>query len=241
MPLDPNLDARDEGGGTVTATQPDSREVRRPTGAYLAIAAAAVFLVLGAVLATGSGDDDGAAAGAGLAGTVLAEPWERPSFTLTSTDGSPFDFRTETAGRTTLLFFGYTSCPDICPVHLATLAGALENPQVPDPVVVFVGVDPARDTPEAVRAYLDQFDSDFIGLVGTPEELEAAQRLTGVAVADVGEPDADGDYLVGHASQIVAYTPDDLAHVVYPFGARRQDWVNDLPRLARIDWTEHGH
>lgn len=179
------------------------------------------------------------AAALGLRGELLEDPWPRPDFTLTTTEGEPFDFDDETAGRLTLLFFGYTSCPDVCPIHLATLAGALEQPGVPRPVVVFVGVDPARDTPEAVRKYLDRFDTDFIGLVGTPEELVAAQEATGVPVAIAGPADEDGDYLVGHAAQVIAYTPDDLAHVVYPFGVRRQDWVNDLPRLVEIDWSDH--
>lgn len=172
----------------------------------------------------------------GLAGTVLAEPWERPDFTLTTTEGEPFHFAEETAGQLTLLFFGYTSCPDVCPVHLGTLAGALQRPDMPKAQVVFVSVDPERDTPEVVREYLDRFDEGFIGLVGTAEELAAAQEATGVPVA-VNQPLDDGGYLVGHASQIVAYTSDDLAHVVYPFGVRRQDWVQDLPRLNRIDWA----
>lgn len=202
--------------------------------------------LLGVAVALGAqGSDPGADAAADLgaeldlSGTVLAEPWPRPDFTLTTTDGEPFDFAAETAGRLTLLFFGYTSCPDICPIHLATLAGAIERGDVPDPIVVFVGVDAARDTPEVVRAFLDRYDTDFIGLVGTPAELDAAQIATGVPVAIAEPPDESGEYLVGHAAQIIAYTPDDLAHVVYPFGVRRQDWVKDLPRLATLDWDRH--
>lgn len=171
-----------------------------------------------------------------FAGRVLDEPWPRPDFTLTTTDGEPFDFSAETAGRLTLLFFGYTSCPDVCPIHLATLADSLARPGVPDPVVVFVGIDPARDTPVAMRSFLDNFNQDFIGLVGTEAQLRAAQEATGVPVAFADPPDPDGDYLVGHASQIIAYTPDDLAHVVYPFGVRQQDWARDLPRLATQSW-----
>lgn len=210
----------------------------RRTTSVLPIMAAVGFLALVAGCSESSSDatlepgND-----LGLAGTVLDEPWPRPTFTLTTTEGQRFDFATETAGRLTLLFFGYTSCPDVCPIHLATLRDALERPGMPDPVVVFVGVDPARDTPEAVRSFLDRFDPGFIGLVGTEAELEAAQQATGVPVAIADAPDDDGSYLVGHASQIVAYSPDDLAHVVYPFGVRQQDWAQDLPRLATIDWS----
>lgn len=212
-------------------------------GATALLLAAAVVVRLQVDGGRAAGDDGtvpGVASDLGLGGTHLAEPWERPDFTLTTTDGEPFSFADETAGRLTLLFFGYTSCPDVCPIHLATLAGALDQPGVPEPVVVFVGIDPARDTPEAVRSFLDRYDTDFIGLIGTEAELDAAQRATGVPVAIAEPADAAGQYLVGHAAQIVAYTPDDLAHVVYPFGVRRQDWVRDLPLLATIRGAEDG-
>ncbi|HSG47004.1 MAG TPA: SCO family protein, partial [Longimicrobiales bacterium] len=86
-----------------------------------------------------------------LLGTVPVTPLDKVSFTLTDTRGRPFDFRAETDGHITLLFFGYTFCPDICPVHMATLAAALTelDPGVRQDVrVVFVTVDPQRDTPE---------------------------------------------------------------------------------------------
>ncbi len=169
-------------------------------------------------------------------GTELGAPEPRPDFTLTDTDGEPFDFRAETEGRLTLLFFGYTSCPDVCPLHLSNLASVLDRPGMPQPTVVFVGVDRRRDTPEAIRTFLDRFDPRFIGLTGTEDELVAAQEAARVPVAIAEEPsEPGGDYLVGHASQILAYTADDLAHVQYPFGVRQQDWEADLPLLARIE------
>lgn len=173
-----------------------------------------------------------------LRGRVLVEPSPRPEFTLTTTEGEPFDFAAETSGRLTLLFFGYTSCPDVCPIHLATLSGALRQSRVPRPIVVFVGVDTARDTPTAVREFLDRFDSDFIGLVGTDAEIAAAEAATGVPPSIIEPPDDEGQYLVGHPAQILAYTSDDLAHVAYPFGVRQQDWAADLPRLEQIDWSD---
>lgn len=168
-------------------------------------------------------------------GTEVGVPQPRPDFVLTGTDGQPYDFGATTAGRLTLLFFGYTSCPDVCPLTLATLADALEEPGVPEPLVVFVGVDRARDTPEAIRTFLDRFDGRFVGLTGTEQELEAAQVAAGVPPAITEEPsEPGGDYLVGHSSQVLAFTADDQAHVIYPFGVRRQDWVEDLPLLAGI-------
>ncbi|HEY8547549.1 MAG TPA: SCO family protein, partial [Acidimicrobiales bacterium] len=182
-----------------------------------------------AVLA-GDDDDAGTDPDDGWHG-VLQEPTPRPEFTLTDTEGRPFDFAAETKGQLTLLFFGYTHCPDVCPGHLSILSGALAMPGVPQPKVVFVTTDPARDTPERLREWLDNFDEDFIGLTGSVEEIAAAERAAFVAGSVRPEADADGEYEVGHAAQILAYTPDDQAHVAYPFGVRRQDWVEDLPRL----------
>jgi protein SCO1 len=196
------------------------------------VALGLVSATVARVAADRSGSAGAADTVADLAGVVLDEPRPRPDFTLTDTEGRPFDFRAETEGRLTLLFFGYTSCPDICPIHLATLASTLDRSGMPQPLVVFVGVDPGRDTPEAVRAYLDRFDRRFIGLTGTAEELVRAQEAAAIPVAVVEPGVGEDDYLVGHASQVMAYTADDLGHVVYPFGVRQQDWAHDLPRLA---------
>lgn len=180
------------------------------------------------------------ATGPSLNGTMLGAPQPRPEFTLTDTDGQPYDFAAETAGELTLLFFGYTSCPDVCPLHLGNLAFALDRPGVPRPTVVFVSVDPARDTPDVIRTFLDRFDARYVGLTGTEEELRAAQEAAQVplAITEAPEEPGDDDYLVGHASQVIAYTADDLAHVVYPFGVRQQDWIDDLPVLARNEWGD---
>jgi protein SCO1/2 len=220
---------------------------RAPSGARLAriavlVAVTTVVLGIAAVLAAGRGGDTetggGGATevqgdGAGWHGAVLRDPAPRPDFTLTDTTGAPYDFRAETRGRLTLLFFGYTSCPDVCPIHMATLSAALEQPGMPDPIVVFVTTDPVRDTPERLRSWLDNFGTDFVGLTGTPEQIAAAEEAAGVARSIVAAGDAtpEGDYEVGHAAQIIAYTPDDLSHLQYPFGVRRQDWEADLPRM----------
>lgn len=174
-------------------------------------------------------------------GTQLAEPArERPSFVLTGTDGEPYDFRAETAGRLTLVFFGYTSCPDVCPVHMATIAEALDKTDAPA-TVVFVTTDPARDTPERIRSWLDSFDPDFVGLTGDLAQIEAAQVAMGTTVAIAEEADDDGDYLVGHTSGVFVITPDDRVRLVYPFGTRQQDWVDDLTRIVDTEeWQAAG-
>ncbi len=175
-------------------------------------------------------------------GTALPAPWEKPAFTLTATTGAPYDFRRETEGWVTLLFFGYTHCPDVCPVHMANLAAVLDKapPDVASRVkVVFVSTDPERDTPERLRRWLDGFDARFVGLRGPLTEVNAVQRSIGLAPAVKQEPASGGaDYLVGHAAQVIAYTADNRAHVVYAFGTRQADWAHDLPILVRADWSD---
>jgi cytochrome oxidase Cu insertion factor (SCO1/SenC/PrrC family)/copper(I)-binding protein len=171
----------------------------------------------------------------GLQGFYMPQPQVKPEFTLTDTSGRPFDFQRETAGTVTLLYFGYTHCPDICPAHMAIIAAALD--QLPSTVtghvrVVFVTTDPERDRPRILRDWLDTFDPNFVGLTGTPDQLVAAQIAANVPVA---QREGQGeDYGVSHAAQVIAYTPDGLAHVVYPFGMRQSNWVNDLPILVKV-------
>jgi protein SCO1/2 len=168
-------------------------------------------------------------------GTLLDVPRERPSFELVDTDGQPFNFAERTDGQLTILFFGYANCPDVCPITLATLDGALSAVRGVNPQVVFVSIDPERDSPADLRAYLDRFDSRFVGLTGTPEQLAVAQQAAGVTPAFNEGANSRGGYDVGHSSQVIVYTPDGQAHLVYGFGVRQDEWVADLQRLRSVD------
>ena len=202
-------------------------------------AAAVVALTAGAA---GCGSDpttagEHQAEGLDWRGTVLDTPQPKPAITLTDTDGQPYDLVARTAGKLTLLFFGYTHCPDACPLQMQGIAASLETSSgavKTDTEVVFVTTDPARDDGPALRHFLDGFNTRFVGLTGSPEQLAAAQEAAGVALAGADEADADGDYVVGHATQILAFTPDGLAHVVYPAGIRQGDWAHDLPQLFAV-------
>ncbi|MCP4435152.1 MAG: SCO family protein [Actinomycetia bacterium] len=197
-----------------------------------AILVTAVAVVLGAIALLTSGNDPSATE---WAGRVLPEPEDKPAIALADTDGNPFDLRADTDGRLTLLMFGYANCPDVCPISLGTLQSALEelDPAVANNVeMVFVTADPERDTAAELRDYLDGYNRDFVGLWGTTDEIDEAQRLANVPPAVRETPDEDGNYTVGHASQIIAYQDDGIARIVYPFGTRQQDWVRDLPRLV---------
>ena len=97
--------------------------------------------------------------------------------------------------------------------------------------MVFVTTDPERDTPERMREWLDLFDSSFIGLTGDLDEINQIQLGLKLAPAMKMEREP-GDYSVGHASQVLAFSADGLARLVYPSGVRQVDWANDLPKLV---------
>jgi len=172
-------------------------------------------------------------------GGLVTPPLQKPRFTLTDTSGAPFDFWSRTQGYVTLLFFGYARCPDQCPLHMEHIAMGLKRlpPGLDDQVkLVFVTTDPVRDTPKALRSWLDRFDRRFIGLRGSEAAIEMAQRATGVPPARKTVR-AGEDYAVGHANFVLAYTKDNLAHVIYPGGVTQGDWAHDLPQLVRETWS----
>jgi protein SCO1 len=201
----------------------------------------AAALVLGTVALTGCTASSDAApkpafsTAATPAGTYrgleLQPAQARPTFTLTDTAGRPYDFAARTRGAPTLLYFGYTHCPDVCPTAMADTALALRS--VPaalrDKVrVVFVTTDPARDTGPGIAAWLRNFDAGlpvrFVGLTGTKAQVEAAQAAAKVEVA------TDGGQT--HSAEELLYGPDDYARVAYVAGSSPGDLAHDLPIVA---------
>jgi protein SCO1/2 len=169
-----------------------------------------------------------------MRGVELGAPLARPQFTLAATDGQPYDFYERTKGKLTFLFFGYTHCPDICPVHVANVSTVLRTLSFEDrqrAQFVFVTVDPARDSLPLLKQWLAQFDDTFIGLVGSLDSVNAIQARINLPPAFVPEPDADGNYYPGHAAQVLVFEEDDFARLLYPFGTRQVDWANDIPLL----------
>ncbi|WP_196221512.1 SCO family protein [Sansalvadorimonas verongulae] len=112
----------------------------------------------------------------------------------------------------TLMYFGFTYCPDICPATLANMAQMMKelraiNSQVAEKVnVVLISVDPARDTPDKLASYVDFFDESFTGVTGDDANLKALSQQLNVAYAIVGDTETD-DYLVEHSAQVVLVNP----------------------------------
>jgi protein SCO1/2 len=151
--------------------------------------------------------------------TVFEAPRPLPAIALVDQTGETFDLQ-RLRGHWTLLFFGFTNCPDICPTTLATLAEArrqladLAPGALPD--VVLVTVDPARDTPGALARYVAHFDPSFAGVTGSQESIDALARELGVAVL-IGAPAVDGAYTVDHSAAI--FVIDPAAAFTAVFGA----------------------
>ena len=173
-------------------------------------------------------------------GGLVSPPLPKPQFTLTDTSGVPYDFSAKTQGYVTLLFFGYTHCPDTCPLQMDIIAQAMKKVSPNTAVqfkVVFATTDPERDTPQVLRAWLDHFDKRSIGLTGSKMAIEAAQIAANIPVAKKSAVRPDGAYEVGHAAFVLAYTKDNLAHVIYPAGVKEDDWAHDLLYLPTETWT----
>jgi protein SCO1/2 len=170
----------------------------------------------------------------------VSPPLPKPNFILNDTSGALFDFAEKTHGYTTLLYFGYTHCPDMCPLQMLTIAQALKK--VPAETasqfkIVFVTTDPERDSPAVLRTWLDHFDKRFIGLTGSDAAIAAAQIAANITPAKKSAVRADGAYEVGHSAFVLAYTKDNLAHVIYPVGVKEEDWEHDLPYLGKESWS----
>jgi len=130
------------------------------------------------------------------------------AFTLTDNTGKRVtdqDFR----GKYTLVFFGFTSCPDICPAGLQLIAGALEKlgTKAQRITPIFISVDPQRDTPEKLAAYVKNFDTRLVGLTGTPEEIAAVAKAYKVYYAKVPSKERPDDYTMDHTSIIYVMDP----------------------------------
>ena len=172
-------------------------------------------------------------------GTWLPQAKPVIDFQLTDTSGHPFTHR-DLAGAPTLVFFGFTHCPDVCPTPLVKLAQVRRRAAIPGLRVLFISVDPERDTPPALALYVHAFDPQFEGLTGDQRTINQLAANFGVAVNRVELP--GGDYTMDHSA--VVFVLDDAAHIVAiftpPFDvaslsadlARAAPWLGEHARAA---------
>lgn len=161
----------------------------------------------------------------------LPSPIPAPAFSLTSHRGDPVTLDSLTS-PVTAVFFGYTSCPDICPLTLThmrrviTLLGDAGD----DLQVLFVTVDPERDSPERMKAYLQAFHPDFLGLTGTDDQIKAASDGFGVYAHRVGDGPA---YTVDHSARTFIIDGEGRIPLSFPFSASPETMARDIARLLR--------
>ncbi|MGV9337163.1 SCO family protein [Streptomyces sp. NPDC003688] len=212
---------------------------RKKTLAAAALLAVAAF----GLTACGSGDDAKSPISAiseetdsGNAATVLDQPFEKPDLVLTDTHGKKYDLRAETKGHPTLVYFGYTHCPDVCPTTMSNIAvamKALPKAEQDKLRVVFVTTDPGRDTPAELGKWLNGIDPRFVGLTGDFPTIQAGARTLGISVEPTTK-DQNGKPVSVHGTQVIAFSPKtDGGYVLYGEDATVDDYTKDLPKLVR--------
>lgn len=151
-------------------------------------------------------------------GGVLDPPLAVPDFELMSSTGEPFRL-SQTQGDLTLVTFGYTFCPDVCPLTLGQIKRVmndLEESQRRRVHVLFISVDPERDTPEVLSRYMTAFDPTFIGLTDDPAKLNAVMAAFGAFAEKEVVADSAAGYLVSHTSRLYLIGPD--SHIILQYG-----------------------
>ena len=172
-------------------------------------------------------DDDG------MNGAVLDEPYTWGSAELTATSGDAVDTREALEKPLTLVFFGYTNCPDICQAVMADVTSALarlDAEQADQVAMWFVTTDPARDDPATLRTYLDRFDPGFEGLTGDLEVITKLAKQVYVGV-EKGRKMPTGGYEVNHGTPILAVRPDGTVPILWTEGTSASKLADDIAVL----------
>jgi len=162
-------------------------------------------------------------------GTWFPQPRPIENFALTDEMGQPFTLN-ELKGRPTLVFFGFTHCPDVCPTTLAKLAQIAKEARLPQLRVLLVSVDPARDKPEQLQQYVRAFDPSFKGVTGEQAQIEQLAKSFGVAIArvDLG----GGDYTVDHSAAVFLLDAQGQRVAVFTPPFEIQPMAADLHSVA---------
>jgi protein SCO1/2 len=218
-------------------------EPRRSRRAPLIAVTAAFAVAAGVAVSQNSDTDTGSpvsqvsAEAKTEAATVLTQPFTKPDLVLTDTSGKKYDLRKETKGRPTLIYFGYTHCPDVCPLTMSNLAIAKKQLPKADQdklQVVFVTTDPERDTAAELAKWLPSAgDASFVGLTGDFSTIQAGARRIGIGI-DAPKKEKDGTVVSMHGAQVVAFSPKtDQGYVLYGEDTTADEWAADLPKLIK--------
>jgi len=154
-----------------------------------------------------------------LSATVLPEPWTVEPFKLIDQDGQPFTADNLRA-QWDFLFFGYTHCPDVCPTTLAMLSRVYNRlaarPKLQARTrVLFVSVDPARDTPEQLKGFVSYFGPEFLGVTGSEAEIEKVTSQLNIYYQRHAPPEGSEDYAVDHSASLLVADPQGRIRAVF--------------------------
>jgi protein SCO1 len=176
--------------------------------------------------------DDNQEKSSALKSGVFEPPRIAPDFSLAASNGKQFTL-SQQQGKLLVLGFGFSHCPNVCPMTLANLAQAWKKlgDLTGQVQVIYVTVDPERDNPERLREYLAHFNSQFIGLTGSAEELSAVRQAYGIIAKK--EIHGDGDYEVHHSSYLYLIDQKGLLRALVPFGKTADDIVHDIKILLQ--------
>jgi protein SCO1/2 len=184
------------------------------------------------VLAAGPGTQPVPGKPVELKAGVLSPVMPAPAIRLRGTDGKPIDLE-RFRGKVVIVAFGFSNCGEVCPITLATLAGARKKlaAEADAVQVIYITVDPERDTAAQMKKYLASFDPTFIGGVGTRAEIDATQKRWGISSKRI--EGSGGHYTIGHSSSIYLIDRSGGLRAVMPYGHGVEDFVHDLRILLR--------
>jgi protein SCO1/2 len=167
-------------------------------------------------------------------GGVIDPPIELPDFELMATDGQPFHL-SDVEGDIALIYFGYTYCPDVCPLTMWEVKKALAELETgQDHVhVIFISVDPERDTPEKLANYLHAFGPEFTGLTDDFAKTQKMMKPYGAFAEKEKVDDPALGYLVNHTARLYLINPQRQLLAQYPFGFTADDLASDLNHLLQ--------
>ncbi len=171
-------------------------------------------------------------------GTLMGDDIPPPGFALTDPRGQSFTL-SDQHGKVVLIFFGFTYCPDVCPLTLSTWKHVEEalNDETSEVRFVYITVDPERDTPEKLREHLAIFSPNFIGLTGTMEELQRAYSAFGIYREKVKISESAAGYIINHTSRMYLLDRDGRWRVSFSHDAPVEDIAHDLRELLKLPQT----
>jgi len=177
-----------------------------------------------------------------ISGILFSEPKEIENFTLRDHTGQPFH-RNRFLGKWTFLYFGYTYCPDVCPLTLMELAKVqrrlAEKQLDQDTAYMLISVDPQRDTPQRLGEYTRYFNPKFLGATGAPEELSKLAQQFGVIYMRAPAQEDEAHYTIDHSSTVILIGPDAHLHAIFTPPHKPEVMVSDFMKICEYYQVVH--